>query len=99
MAIQMQRHGSRYPLGSELSPFITGLVSKLANASSVLSSSKAIRSLPSQFQFLTKGYKSSLGVNDLTAPGRLELFNAGVECVTLVENNNNNTSIRPFHLC
>lgn len=79
--MQMQRHGSRYPLGSELTPYITNLVAKLGNASAVLSSSKAVHSLPSELQFLAKGYTSSLGVNDLTAPGRKELFDHGVECV------------------
>lgn len=79
----MQRHGSRYPLTTELSPYITGLVAKLANASSALSSAQAARSLPSELLFLTKGYTTSLGTNDLTAPGRAQLFDAGVKYVSV----------------
>ena len=74
----MGRHGSRYPLGSELVS-ITGLVGTLANASTALAKAR----LPSNLAFLKDGYTSTLGTNDLTAPGRLQLFQHGVECVHL----------------
>ncbi|KAH7335295.1 phosphoglycerate mutase-like protein [Rhizoctonia solani] len=56
------RHGSRYPLASEL-VFIQGLSSKLAMASASIHSAH----LPSE-----------LDHDDLTAPGRLQLFEHGV---------------------
>jgi acid phosphatase len=91
---QMGRHGSRYPLGSELTvrehsslvshrtltsstQSVTGLVSALANASKAITKAK----LPDDLQFLKAGYVSTLGTNDLTAPGRQELFDAGVKYV------------------
>lgn len=77
---QMHRHGSRYPLASELT-YVTNLVSKLSNSSSALSSSKAQHSLPKELQFLTGGYTSTLGHDDLSAPGRRELFDSGVASV------------------
>lgn len=69
----MQRHGSRYPLASEL-VYITGLVNKLANASAAIKKAK----LPSGLAFLKEGYNSTLGHDDLTAPGRQQLFNHGI---------------------
>lgn len=69
----MQRHGSRYPLSSELT-FITGLVGKLSNASAAIKKAK----LPSTLEFLKDGYTTTLGHDDLTAPGRQQLFNHGV---------------------
>jgi acid phosphatase len=71
---KMTRHGSRYPLGSELTS-ITGLVSTLANHTQTLSKAH----LPSALSFLKSGYTSTLGVNDLTAAGRQQLFEAGVK--------------------
>ena len=70
----MQRHGSRYPLASEL-VYITGLVEKLGNASHAIKKAK----LPSALAFLQDGYTSTLGHDDLTAPGRLQLFTHGVQ--------------------
>ncbi|CAE7099167.1 unnamed protein product [Rhizoctonia solani] len=67
------RHGSRYPLASEL-VFIQGLSSKLAIASTAIRSAR----LPSELQFLKSGYNTTLGHDDLTAPGRLQLFSHGV---------------------
>jgi acid phosphatase len=69
----MQRHGSRYPLTSEL-PFITGLVEKLGNNSATIQRAR----LPSNLEFLKAGYVSTLGHDDLTAPGRQQLFDRGV---------------------
>ena len=72
----MGRHGSRYPLSSEL-VYITELVAKLGNASAAIEKAR----LPAGLAFLKDGYTSTLGHDDLTAPGRLQLFTHGVECV------------------
>ena len=69
----MQRHGARYPLVSELA-FITALVEKLGNHSAAIQKAH----LPSGMEFLKSGYVSTLGHDDLTAPGRQELFDHGV---------------------
>lgn len=69
----MGRHGSRYPLASEL-VFIQGLSAKLAMASASIHSAH----LPSELTFLKSGYNTTLGHDDLTAPGRLQLFEHGV---------------------
>lgn len=75
LGLQMHRHGSRYPLVTEL-PFIQGLVSRLANASDAIQN---LSDLPDELQFLKKGYVTKLGHDDLTAPGRRQTFDAGVE--------------------
>ncbi|CAE6401850.1 unnamed protein product [Rhizoctonia solani] len=67
------RHGSRYPLASEL-VFVQGLSSKLAMASVAIHSAR----LPSELEFLKSGYNTTLGHDDLTGPGRLQLFEHGV---------------------
>ena len=72
----MHRHGSRYPLVSEL-VFVTDLVAKLANASGAIQKAR----LPANLEFLKDGYTSTLGHDDLTAPGRPQLFEHGVKCV------------------
>ena len=72
----MIRHGSRYPLASELT-FITGLVAKLGNHTADIQKAR----LPDNLAFLKDGYTSTLGHDDLTAPGREQLFQHGVECV------------------
>ncbi|PIL35733.1 hypothetical protein GSI_02463 [Ganoderma sinense ZZ0214-1] len=69
----MHRHGSRYPLASEL-VFITNLVATLGNSSAAIQKAH----LPENLQFLKDGYTSTLGHDDLTAPGRLQLFEHGV---------------------
>lgn len=74
----MGRHGSRYPLASEL-VFITNLVGKLTNHSEVIAKAK----LPAGLAFLKEGYASTLGHDDLTAIGRQQLFDHGVACVPL----------------
>ncbi|OSD06427.1 phosphoglycerate mutase-like protein [Trametes coccinea BRFM310] len=71
--VLMHRHGSRYPLASEL-VYITDLVSKLANTSAAIKKAR----LPDSLAFLKDGYTSTLGHDDLTAPGRMELFDHGV---------------------
>ncbi len=75
----MHRHGARYPLASEL-VYITQLVEKLGNTSAAIQKAK----LPDNLAFLKGGYASTLGHDDLTAPGRMELFQHGVECVQIL---------------
>ncbi|KAJ8519066.1 hypothetical protein ONZ45_g3959 [Pleurotus djamor] len=70
----MGRHGSRYPLASEL-VFITNMTAKLATRASAITRAR----LPKELQFLKNGYISNLGHDDLTAIGRRELFEHGVE--------------------
>lgn len=70
----MHRHGSRYPLSSELVS-ITNLVAKLSNASAAVQKAR----LPQSMAFLKEGYHSTLGHDDLTAPGRRQLFDHGVQ--------------------
>ncbi|TFK49614.1 phosphoglycerate mutase-like protein [Heliocybe sulcata] len=69
----MGRHGSRFPLASEL-VYIQNMTYKLGNASAAVAKAK----LPSSMQFLKEGYTTKLGHDDLSAPGRLELFKHGV---------------------
>jgi len=40
--------------------------------------SKPRGNTPSEFAFLTKGWKSTFTINDLSAPGRMECFDHGV---------------------
>ncbi|OJT15560.1 Thiamine-repressible acid phosphatase pho4 [Trametes pubescens] len=70
----MHRHGSRFPLASEL-VFITDLVAKLANSSAAIKKAH----LPAGLAFLKDGYTTTLGHDDLTAPGRMQLFEHGVD--------------------
>ena len=72
----MHRHGSRWPLASEL-VYITDLVAKLGNASAEIQKAK----LPKSMEFLKDGYTTTLGHDNLTAPGRMQLFQHGVKCV------------------
>ncbi|KAI0346521.1 phosphoglycerate mutase-like protein [Trametopsis cervina] len=72
--ILMHRHGSRFPLASEL-PFIQNLAAKLANHTAAVQKAK----LPANLAFLKQGYASTLGHDNLTAVGRKELFDHGVE--------------------
>ncbi|KAH8916666.1 phosphoglycerate mutase-like protein [Atractiella rhizophila] len=70
----MGRHGSRYPLASEL-VFIQGLSQKVLAAKGAISNAN----LPNNLAFLKQGYNTTLGHDDLTAPGRQQLFNHGVD--------------------
>jgi len=71
---QTGRHGSRFPLVSELS-FIQNLTYLLGNKSETIQKAR----LPKELQFLKDGYTTTLGHDDLTAPGREQLFSHGVE--------------------
>ncbi|KAL0955826.1 hypothetical protein HGRIS_002029 [Hohenbuehelia grisea] len=68
----MNRHGSRYPQ-HELE-LIHGMQAKVAQAAEYIAKAK----LPKEFQFLKKGYVSTLGTASITANGRKELFSHGV---------------------
>ncbi|KIJ66951.1 hypothetical protein HYDPIDRAFT_85676 [Hydnomerulius pinastri MD-312] len=70
----MHRHGSRWPLASEL-VFIQNLTYKLGNASDAIQKAK----LPPNMEFLKDGYVTHLGHDNLTAPGREQLFEHGVD--------------------
>ena len=56
---------------------MTDLVTRLGHSSAAIQKAH----LPENLQFLKDGYTSTLGHDDLTAPGRLQLFEHGVECV------------------
>lgn len=71
----MGRHGSRWPLASELI-YITNLTAKLSASSKYI----ANIDLPENLKFITS-YQSTLGHDNLTAPGRQQLFNHGIEYV------------------
>jgi acid phosphatase len=70
----MGRHGSRYPLAGELA-FIQGLSAKLAAASTSIQEAH----LSNELVFLKSGYNTTLGHDDLTPPGRRQLFDHGAE--------------------
>ncbi|KAF7327933.1 Phosphoglycerate mutase-like protein [Mycena kentingensis (nom. inval.)] len=70
----MGRHGSRFPLSNEL-PYIQNLTTKLAAKAEFVRKAK----LPESMEFLKDGYTTALGTNNLTAPGRRQLFDHGVD--------------------
>ncbi|KAK7756866.1 hypothetical protein SLS62_001311 [Diatrype stigma] len=78
-AFLIHRHGSRYPHGDEL-PVIQGLADYIGNNSALFSSPRG--PVPRAWSFLQKetGWRNTLtlGVDDLTAPGRQQLFDHGV---------------------
>lgn len=69
----LHRHGSRFPTKAKLST-ITNLVKKLASKVDVIKQAK----LPAELAFLKDGYTSTLGTDDLTPPGRADMFEHGV---------------------
>lgn len=74
-AFLIHRHGSRQPLSDE--------ITYIQNLSSYINSNKAIFSKPatkppSKFSFLQLGWNSTFTINDLSAPGRQQLFDHGV---------------------
>ncbi|KAH7913206.1 histidine phosphatase superfamily [Hygrophoropsis aurantiaca] len=71
---QIHRHGSREPLEYEL-PLIQGLTYKLGNASEAIANA----TLPDSLQFLKQGYVTNLQIGRLTAVGRKQLFDHGVD--------------------
>ncbi|KAI0152988.1 histidine phosphatase superfamily [Xylariaceae sp. FL1272] len=71
----VHRHGSRSPLSDEVGA-IQNLSYYINNNSALFSSPQT--ELPTEFTFLTAGWNSTFGINDLSAPGRQQLFNHGV---------------------
>lgn len=75
-AYLIHRHGSRQPIDGEIQ--VIQALSYYINNNTALFSSP-IGTPPSEFAFLTvPGWTSEFTINDLSAPGRLELFNHGV---------------------
>jgi len=74
-AFLVHRHGSRQPISSEL-PTIQNLSYYLNNNTALFKNPKG--QLPSEFSFLTSGWSSSFTLNNLSAPGRQQLFDHGV---------------------
>lgn len=77
-AFLIHRHGSRYPHGDEL-PVIRALADYIGNNSALFSHPRG--PVPRAWSFLqAKGWQNTLklGVDDLTAPGRQQLFDHGV---------------------
>lgn len=71
----VHRHGSRNPLSDELS-VIQDLAYYINNNTALFSSPQT--ELPESFSFLTAGWNSTFTTNDLSAPGRQQLFDHGV---------------------
>jgi acid phosphatase len=71
----MHRHGSRQPLSDELG-VIQNLAYYINNNSALFSTPE--KDLPGEYDFLTAGWNSTFTTNDLSAPGRQQLFDHGV---------------------
>lgn len=69
----MGRHGSRWPLASELE-YIVNLTTKVSGSWDYIQNAD----LPESMSFLKNGYTTSLGHDNLTATGRKQLFDHGV---------------------
>ncbi|KAL1739919.1 histidine phosphatase superfamily, partial [Schizophyllum fasciatum] len=69
----MGRHGSRWPLSSELE-YIVNLTEKLSASWDYVQNAD----LPESMLFLKEGYTTCLGHDNLTATGRKQLFDHGV---------------------
>ncbi|CAJ2505129.1 Uu.00g125230.m01.CDS01 [Anthostomella pinea] len=75
-AFLVHRHGSRNPLSDEIT-VIDDLAYYLGNNSALFSQPQA--ELPDEYAFLAEGWTSSaFTTNDLSAPGRQQLFDHGV---------------------
>ncbi|KAI6083057.1 phosphoglycerate mutase-like protein [Hypoxylon rubiginosum] len=75
-AFLVHRHGSRHPHADELD-IIQDLSYYINNNSALFSNPHA--EIPDGWTFLTEGWNASFGTDDLTAPGRQQLFDHGVE--------------------
>ncbi|KAG8217723.1 histidine phosphatase superfamily [Butyriboletus roseoflavus] len=75
--ILLHRHGSRGPVFEQ--EFILGLVETLDSARDIIQATP----LPPNLQFLKQGYEYQLVPQELTIVGRRELFDHGVEYVSL----------------
>ncbi|OTA98082.1 hypothetical protein M426DRAFT_77165 [Hypoxylon sp. CI-4A] len=74
-AFLIHRHGSRHPHADELA-VVRDLSYYINNNSDLFSKPKA--QPPDAWSFLMKGWNCTLGTDDLTAPGREQLFDHGV---------------------
>ncbi|KAH8651089.1 histidine phosphatase superfamily [Xylariales sp. PMI_506] len=74
-AFLIHRHGSRQPLSNEV-VVIQDLAYYINNNTALFSQPQG--QVPSAFSFLANGWNSTFGINDLTAPGRQQLFDHGV---------------------
>ncbi|KAI1139078.1 phosphoglycerate mutase-like protein [Hypoxylon sp. FL0543] len=74
-AFLVHRHGSRFPHPDELD-VIQSLSDYISNNSALFSNPQA--QLPDVWSFLTGDWNNTLGTDDLTAPGRKQLFDHGV---------------------
>lgn len=75
-AFLIHRHGSRNPHADELA-VIQGLADYIKNNSALFSNPQA--DVPFAWSFLARGsWNNTLGTDDLTAPGRQQLFDHGV---------------------
>ncbi|KAI0165401.1 phosphoglycerate mutase-like protein [Hypoxylon sp. FL1284] len=74
-AFLIHRHGSRYPHAEELD-VIQDLSSYISNNSALFANPRA--KLPGAWSFLVRGWAANFRVDDLTAPGRKQLFDRGV---------------------
>lgn len=71
----VHRHGSRNPLSDEIGA-IQNLSYYINNNSALFSAPET--ELPAEYDFLTAGWNSTFTINDLSAPGRQQLFDHGV---------------------
>jgi acid phosphatase len=71
----VHRHGSRQPLSDEVGA-IRNLSYYINNNTDLFSNPKI--ALPAEYAFLTAGWNSTFTINDLSAPGRQQLFDHGV---------------------
>jgi acid phosphatase len=74
-AFLVHRHGSRQPIPGEIE-VIRALSYYINNNTALFLSPKA--PLPSEFSFLETGWTSTFTTNDLSGPGRQQLFDHGV---------------------
>ncbi|KAE9980049.1 hypothetical protein BLS_009231 [Venturia inaequalis] len=74
-AFLIHRHGSRQPISGEIE-VIRALSYYINNSTALFSSPRG--PLPSEFSFLQSGWKSTFTTNDLSGPGRQQLFDHGV---------------------
>ncbi|KAI0101415.1 phosphoglycerate mutase-like protein [Hypoxylon sp. NC0597] len=74
-AFLIHRHGSRYPHPDELA-VVQDLADYIHNNSALFSNPQD--QLPDAWSFLIGGWNNTLGTDDLTAPGRKQLFDHGV---------------------
>jgi len=75
-AFLIHRHGSRQPISGEID-VIQALGYYIGNNSAIFSQPRG--AVPCDFAFLTAGWESTFTINDLSAPGRQQCFDHGVD--------------------